>query len=408
MYKKGLNELIRHFHMSNACILQGRSLLPGTQIKSNKGEKKMTEWKKDLENEILDIESLVDVLKLNEDEKKDLKRVSERHPLRITKYYMDLINFDDPNDPIKKLAIPSIYEQIESGSYDTSGEKDNTILTGLQHKYKETALVLSTNVCFMYCRHCFRKRMVGYTHKEISKTMKDSVEYIKNHEEITNVLVSGGDSFAMSNLEIDHYLKELTEINHLKFIRFGTRVPVVFPQRITTDPRLIQILKTYSKKKEMIVVTHFNHPNEITIQSIVAIKKLRESGCTIKNQTVLLKGINDHPKIISTLFKALISIGVAPYYLFQCRPVRRGTHFQVSLKEGIDIVSKARNDLDGIAKSFRYVMSHPFGKIEIVGQINDQFIFKFHQSKDEDHANMMFQRTINEASVWLDESLKLI
>ena len=368
----------------------------------------MSKWKKRLNEQLIQIDDLRKFYQFDEKTLEKLKEVHERHPMSITKYYADLIDWNNPKDPIKLLAVPSESELIELGSYDTSGETDNTILTGLQHKYQTTALILATNVCMMYCRHCFRKRMVGYSHKEINQTTDQSIKYIKAHKEINNVLVSGGDSFSMSNQEIKKYLNELTKINHLKFIRFGTRIPVVFPHRITMDEDLLDILKTYSRIKEIIIVTHFNHPKEITPLSIEAIQMLKNAGCTIRNQAVLLKDVNNDPKIIADLFNQLTEIGVWPYYLFQCRPVRRGTHFQVTLEEGIRIVDEARKNLNGISKGFRYVMSHKRGKIEIIGCIDDDMIFKFHQAKDEEDANMMFKKSSFKRAVWLDESLNFM
>jgi KamA family protein len=343
---------------------------------------------------------------MSPEEKENLVAVAKRHPMRITKYYFDLIDWSDENDPIRKLAVPNNMELNDSGDYDTSGESSNTKMPGLQHKYGATALVLSTNVCFMYCRHCFRKRMVGYSADEINQRMEEAAAYIRDHQEVNNVLISGGDSFALSNDVIEEYLKNLTEIDHLDFIRFGSRVPVVFPQRIYQDHEFLSILKKYREKKEIVVVSQFNHPKELTEEAQKSVRALNDIGITVRNQTVLLKGINDDPDVMAALLKGLTAIGVHPYYVFQCRPVKYvKSHFQVTLSKGLDILTKTKKQLNGISKGFRYAMSHPQGKIEIFGKTDTDFIFKFHQSKDPENEERLFMVPIDEAATWLDDDL---
>ena len=344
----------------------------------------------------------------SDDEKQKLQEIIKRHPMRIPEYYYDLIDFDNDQDPIRKLAIPSVLEASLFGEEDTSGEASNTKMLGLQHKYKQTALVLCTNNCFMYCRHCFRKRMVGYTQTEILERKDQAIEYIRNHKEVNNVLITGGDAFTMSNDLIEGYLKELCGMDHLDFIRFGTRSIVVKPDRIYDDLDLLRILNIYTKKKEIIIVTHFNHELELTEEAKKAIRALKKQGLIIRNQTVLLNGVNDNENTIARLFNGLVNAGVEPYYLFQCRPVKGGVHFQVPLSRGIDIVSKAREKLNGISKAFRFVMSHKRGKIEIFGKTDEAVIFKFHQNKYDEDANKIFMKTIDELAVWLDENLDYI
>ncbi|MFW5889177.1 MAG: KamA family radical SAM protein [Bacillota bacterium] len=359
-------------------------------------------------NELKKIEDVFDLDKLSEAEIEKLQEVIYRHPMRIPKYYYNLIDWNDKTDPIKRMSVPHILELNADGDYDTSGESTNTKLPGLQHKYSTTALVLSTNVCFMYCRHCFRKRMVGYSREEIMKRMEKTVDYVKIHKEINNVLITGGDAFTMSNKMIEKYLKNLSVISHLDYIRFGTRSLVVKPERVYKDHELLKILDKYNQQKEIIIVTQFNHPKEITKEAKLAINALKEVGCIIRNQAVLLKGINDEANTLALLLRKLTSVGIQPYYVFQCRPVKYVTHFQVSLSEGIEIVEEAKKKLDGISKAFRYIMSHPRGKIEIFSKIDKQFIFKFHQNKYPEDANKVFLRDIVPEANWLNEDLELI
>jgi lysine 2,3-aminomutase len=275
--------------------------------------------------------------------------------MRISPYYLSLIDWDDSNDPIRKMAVPSVEELNLEGSYDTSGEAENTKMPGLQHKYSETAVIIATNRCAMYCRHCFRKRLVGLLSEEILKRFEDAAAYVAKHKEINNVLISGGDPLVLKNEIIERFLETLTNIDHLCFIKIGSRVPVTLPHRLS-DPKILAVFKKYSKSnKRLYVVTHFNHPREITTQSIKAVSNLINSGVLLSNQTVLLKGVNDNPGALSTLMNSLVSIGVTPYYVFQCRPVKRVRHhFQVPLCEGVRIVQKAMEKCNGHSKRFKY------------------------------------------------------
>ena len=363
----------------------------------------MKYWESLLANGHHNIETLRSMFDFSNNEIHSLKKIQDQFPVFINPYYLSLIDLKDPEDPIRKMSIPGVYELNRSGSFDTSGEQSNTVLPGLQHKYKETALILSTNQCAMYCRHCFRKRLVGASEEEICGQLGSIASYIKGHPEISNVLVSGGDAFMNSNDTIAQYLQALSDIPHLDFIRFGTRVPVVLPQRITSDDELSDILKVYSLKKKIYVVTQFNHPREVTDESASAIGRLLSLGIPVRNQTVLLKGVNDDSLIMGQLMKQLTAIGIIPYYVFQCRPVTGVmNHFQVPLKKGFQIVQESMQMQNGQGKSFRFMLSHVSGKVEILGMIDEQrMLFKYHQAKDPSDAGRIFSKEISEKQCWL-------
>lgn len=366
-------------------------------------------WKTQLKNNITTAEEVCSALSwdLSIEEKKKFEKIIDMYPMSIPYYYLSLINKDDPDDPIRKLSVPSIMETDMSGSLDTSGEASNTVVNGLQHKYKQTGMYLSTNRCAMYCRHCFRKRLVGVNDDEVNKEFDEVLKYINEHTEMTNVLVSGGDSFMNSNEKIKLILHELTKIEHLSFIRFGTRVPVVLPQRIYEDEELIQILDHYNKIKQIYVITHFNHPNEITEESTRAIESLRNIGIVIRNQTVLLKGINDNSNTLSKLMRILSEIGVIPYYVFQCRPVSGvKNQFQVPFNKAVSLMDETRSKLNGISKSFKYAMSHPKGKIEILGSMGDEeILFKFHQAKNDEDQGRIIKVKVDSGQAWLPDAI---
>lgn len=337
-----------------------------------------------------------------------IQKVIDEYPMSITEYYLSLIKKNDYTDPVYKMCIPSVFEQNPAGCADTSGEGSNTVSDGIQHKYDNTVLLLSTNVCAMYCRHCFRKRLVGQSEEEILSFINDAVAYIKEHPEVDNVLITGGDSLMLSNRAIEKYLKELTAIPHLKFIRFGTRVPVVFPERILADGALVDMLQSYRRLKPIYIVTQFNHINEITPLSAQAIKLFRTAGIPVLNQTVLLKGVNASADALVELFNGLIEIGISPYYLFQCRPVKGvKDYFAVSLSDGVKIVDEARARLSGPAKRFRYAMSHITGKMEIIGETKGgRILIKQHQAKQNNNLNRLISVKIDKGDSWIADDFE--
>ncbi len=354
---------------------------------------------------ICSIEQLSKYVDISHEERKKLKLVTARHPMKVTSYYMSLIDWSDPTDPIRKMAIPSLDELNLQGSYDTSGEVENTKLRGLQHKYSETALILATNRCAMYCRHCFRKRLVGQ--RETSEVIQDfeaPVRYIRHHKEINNVLISGGDPLVLPNEVIERFLSMLSDVSHLDFVRFGSRTPVTFPSRFRDNELLELMAKNSTPERRLLVVTQFNHPKEITKQSTEAVDNLIKSGVIVNNQTILLKGINDRAETLAELMNKLVGIGVNPYYVFQCRPVKRvKKQFQVPICEGINIIEKTKARCNGLSKRFRYIMSHKTGKIEIVGIVDDEVYFKYHQAKNRKKLGKIFKRKINAKAGWLDD-----
>ncbi|MDT8274263.1 MAG: radical SAM protein, partial [Desulfomonilia bacterium] len=245
-------------------------------------------WESQMKESIRTIGELEHFLDFRLHEKKKLKKVIERHPMCIPRYYLSLVDRNDPNDPIRAMAVPSIDELDLHGSYDTSGEKENTKIPGLQHKYGQTALILSTNRCAMYCRHCFRKRLVGLSQNELLQRFDEAAIYVKDHREINNVLISGGDPFVLPTSTLAGFLDMLAPIDHLSFVRFGTRVPVTLPDRIIEDSELMHLLRFHSSKQRRIfVVTQFNHPREITERAIEAVHTLVSAGIVVNNQTVL-------------------------------------------------------------------------------------------------------------------------
>lgn len=365
----------------------------------------MMNWQKMMQQSYRSCEQMADLFAFSEAEVQSLKEIEERYPVCVNPYYFGLIDLEDKEDPIRKMSIPNGVEFSPGGEEDTSGEAENTVIPGMQHKYRQTALILSTNQCAMYCRHCFRKRLVGSSETEIASQKDAMVSYVKEHAEITNVLISGGDAFLCSNQLLEDYIQAFCEIDHIDYIRLGTRIPVVLPQRIIEDLELQQILRKYASKKTIFIITQFNHPRELTGEARKGIRILRECGCIVRNQAVLLQGVNDQARILADLMNGLVRMGVIPYYIFQCRPVIGvKNQFQVPIEEGIRIVDEAKHLMSGQSKGLRYCLSHPDGKIEIIGKDDsDRVIFKFHQAKIDEDSGRIFAQKMSKDQSWIVE-----
>lgn len=362
------------------------------------------DWKTELQQRITTVEDLEAAMPMDQQERAAIAEVIEQRPLAINPYYLNLIDFSDEDDPLRKIAVPSCEEQDLAGVLDTSGEAGNTVAKGLQHKYAQTALLLSTNECALYCRHCFRRRLVGRCQDEVVDDLDAVRSYLMEHREITNVLISGGDALMNSNERLDEIVGMLSEIDHLDFIRIATRIPVVLPSRITGDPGLIGILRRHHARKRLFVVTQFDHPREVTAAAGEAVATLQRLGIPVLNQTVLLRGVNDDAETLGCLLRAMSKVGAMPYYVFQCRPVSGVKHrFQVPLARGVDIVEGAKALQPGPGKALHYCMSHVTGKVEIVGKLDEaRMLFKYHEAKDPANLGRLFSLVLDEGQAWLD------
>ena len=368
------------------------------------------DWKAELKNNITSVVGLEEYISLSTQEAKDIREIADRHPMNIPRYYLELINPNDPDDPIRKLAIPSTDELILAGSMgettgDPYGDDKHDKGNGVLHKYPYTALVVATEYCSMYCRHCFRKRMVGLPNDQTVKSFQEAAKYIAEHKEIKNVVMSGGDPLLLPTEVLRKMLDALRGIEHLNYIRIGSRAPVVFPIRLFDD-ELIGLLSDFNRDKPLYVPTHFNHPNEITPEAKEAVQRLRSAGVTVNNQAVLLRGVNDTVEMLTKLMDGLLQIGVNPYYLYQCMPVERVRHhFQVPLKQGVDLVDDARRKMDGYAKRFKFIIGHDIGKLEICGRVDDKLILKQLHARPghQEESSRLLVRQLNDNGGWLDD-----
>ena len=308
-------------------------------------EKDWTDWKWQLKSRITTIEDLKRFIGEN-------KYVSEsacgKFQFGITPYVFSLIEKFTPEDPIFKMYIPSEEENTTlHGCDDPLGEQEFMPVKNLIHRYKDRALLLTTSFCLNLCRYCTRKRMVGDCGHTVSeKELKDCREYIIAHPEIKDLVLSGGDMLTLSTEKINQIISYFYDIESLDVIRIGSKVPNVSPQRFN-DPGLIEVLEKYSDK--LWINTHFNHPNEITIESEKACRRIVKCGIVLQNQSVLLSGVSDNPEVYMELCLKLVKIKVKPYYLFYLDYVNGVEHFRTPIKSGVDIIEHLRGHITGFA-----------------------------------------------------------
>jgi KamA family protein len=346
---------------------------------------------------------------LSEEECAELRTITERFAFRANDYYLSLINWDDPDDPIRRVIIPSAHELEEWGRLDPSDEGNYTVIPGLEHKYNSTVLLLVSNSCDGICRYCFRKRVFIDSQSKFLKDLPAALKYIKQHPKITNVLLTGGDPLVLHPSKLEEILRRLREIDHVRIIRIGTKVPAFNPHRIIEQPALAEMISKHSSdRKKIYIMTHFVHPRELTDAAIKAVGLLQRAGAIISNQNPLIKGVNSEPEVLAELLAQLSFIGIIPYYIFQCRPALGNKAYTVPIEQGYEIIEQAKALVSGLAKRARFVMSHSSGKLEIIGKTNDLVYFKYHRAADYNENSCFLTFASNPNAYWLDDYTEMI
>lgn len=330
-------------------------------------DEQWNDWLWQLTNTVRTLDDLKQVIQLTPDEEEGVRISTKTIPLNITPYYASLMNPTDPRCPIRMQSVP-IGKELNKTKYDAEdplGEDDDSPVPGLTHRYPDRVLFLVTNQCSMYCRYCTRRRFSGQIGMGVpKKQLDDAINYIRNHEEIRDVLISGGDGLLINDNILEYILKNLRAIEHVEIIRIGTRAPVVFPQRITEN--LCEILKKYHP---VWLNTHFNTSIEITEEAKKACEMLVNTGVPVGNQSVILAGINDSVPIMKKLMHDLVKIRVRPYYIYQCDLSEGIGHFRAPVTKGLEIIEGLRGHTSGYAVP-TFVVDAPGGGGKISLQPN--------------------------------------
>jgi len=342
-------------------------------------------WQWQVRNSFTSVEQLNTFLSLSDDETST--RESGVHlPIRITPYYASLLDGTTGGQALRRTMVPVVQELILSPgeAEDPLSENHHSPVPHIVHRYPDRVLFLVTNFCSAYCRYCTRTHMVSLQEKAHSSQAEwdVAIEYIRNHPEVRDVLLSGGDPLTLSDSRIEYLLSKLREIEHVEILRIGTKVPVVLPQRITRD--LVTMLRKYHP---LLISIHFTHPDEVTPEVAEACNRLSDAGIPLGSQTVLLKGINDEPGVFKKLTHELLKVRVRPYYLYQCDPIPGSSHFRTPVETGLEIIRNLRGHTSGYAIP-HYVIDAPGGggKIPllpdyVVGREGNDLILRNYENK---------------------------
>jgi len=308
-------------------------------------------WQEMIRQSIHSVDQLVEKFKIDRNIALKLDKFFQA---RVNPYYLSLIRY--PGDPIWLQCVPDEKELEDiDGPEDPLNEDDMSPVPNITHRYPDRALFLVTSQCGLYCRFCTRKRKVGNSNKISLRNLESAFNYLAQHTEISDVILSGGDPLMHTDAMLEKILMRLREIKHIQVIRLGTKMPCVLPQRIT--PKLCNMLKKYHP---IYVNTHFNHPWEITPESTKACNMLSDAGIPVGNQSVLMKGVNDNPETMRELMKGLLAIRVRPYYIYQADLTKGANHFRTPLEVGLDIMDKLRGHISGLAVP-QFVIDAPGG-----------------------------------------------
>ena len=335
---------------------------------ANITERQWNDWHWQVANRATTIEDLDRFgLALTEDEREGMRVTLGRLRMAVTPYYLSLIDLSDPYDPIRKQAIPTDKELYFAPyeNADPLAEDEYSPVPGLIHRYPDRALILVTDQCAMYCRHCTRRRFTGQNDSHVPKEkVMRGIEYIRNHPEVRDVLVSGGDPLMLSDEQLEWIFSELHSIDHVEVIRFGSRTPVVCPQRIT--PELCSMIRKFHP---VWFNVQFNHPNELTPEAIKACEMMADAGIPVGNQSVLLTGVNDCVYVMKNLVNALVKARIRPYYIYNCDPSLGLSHFRTPVSKGIEIMEALRGHTSGFCVP-TFVIDAPGGggKIPVMPQ----------------------------------------
>jgi lysine 2,3-aminomutase len=330
-------------------------------------DKDWNDWRWQSRHRVRKLDQIERMLVLSDDEREALVKGESMLPVGITPYYMSLLDREDPSQPLRRTVIPVTGEFLRTPGEadDPLGEDGHSPTPGLVHRYPDRVLLLALDFCSTYCRYCTRSRVVG--HGEImpnEQRLEKAFEYIRQTPAIRDVLISGGDPLALGEDKLDWILGNLRAIPHLEFIRIGTKMPAVLPQRIT--PALIRVFKKYHP---LWMSVHFLHPDECTPEAHVACSRLADAGIPLGSQTVLLKGVNDDVPVMKDLCHRLLMMRVRPYYIYQCDPISGSAHFRTSVSKGLEIIEGLRGHTTGYAVP-TYVIDAPGGGGKIPLQPN--------------------------------------
>ena len=331
---------------------------PGQGFWPDATPEQWNDWQWQMRNSVKSLEQLEGKIQLTGEEHAGVLLANTKLAMGITPYFFNLIDSFDPDCPIRRQVIPRIEEMTYAPAdmADPCGEDHDMPVPGLVHRYPDRVLFLVTDRCASYCRYCTRSRVVsGVGEQELTLDFDRAIDYLQKHTEVRDVLLSGGDALLLSDKKLHNLLSRLRAIEHIEFLRIGSRVPIFLPQRIT--PELCAMLKEFHP---LWMSVHVNHPKELTEEVRAALGRLADAGIPLGNQSVLLRGVNDDAEVMKVLVQKLLRCRVRPYYLYQCDLIQGSSHLRTSISKGLEIIEKLRGHTSGYAIP-QYVVDGPGG-----------------------------------------------
>jgi lysine 2,3-aminomutase len=314
----------------------------------------MANWQQVLRKSVTTVDQLIELFGEENIDREAVQEAIDKFNLRITPAALAAIK--EVGDAFWQQYVPTPEEnEVLDGVEDSLAEDDDSPVPNITHRYPDRVLFLVSPVCATYCRFCTRRRKVGDPEKIPLNQFESAFRYIREHTEIRDVILSGGDPLMLSDRRLEYFLKKLREIPHVEIIRIHTRVPHHLPERVTAD-----LCKTIARYHPVYVNVHFNHPAELTPATEKALARLANAGCPLGSQTVLLKGVNDDPKTMKELMQKLVKNRVRPYYLYMADPVAGAEHFRTSVEKGLEIIRALRGWTSGLAVP-HFVIDAPGG-----------------------------------------------
>ncbi len=324
------------------------------------------DWQWQLRHAIREPEIIIELLALDAAAATELRQAAERYPLQITPYYLSLAGQPQMTDPILRQCIPDIAELLEGGSADPLAEEVQSPTPGLIHRYPDRLLLVLNHHCAVRCRHCLRKRLWSEPPSEHPSEVRIAQlrAYLKTQPQVREIIISGGDPLLLPEKRLQQWLRALAGMPQIEVLRVASRLPVVLPQRLTP-----QFCQTLTEFPATWLVTHFNHPSELTTAATIACQNVARAGIPILNQTVLLRGVNDDAETLRQLFTGLLRMKVKPYYLFHADPVAGTSHFRTGLRKGLEIIDALHGNVSGMAiPTFAFDLPDGGGKVRLLPQ----------------------------------------
>jgi KamA family protein len=349
--------------------------------------------------------SLDKVPQISEEERALLEPVQEEFYFRTNTYYNSLINWDEPDDPLRKMVIPSVQEHDDGGLLDEYDEQTTVVIQGLQRKYYNQCSLLIASVCGATCRYCYRKRIfMEGANDEIAVDMEKIVAYLQQNPEVTCLVITGGDPLVLSAAKLKKFLQPLREVETIRHIRVSSKMVAFNPHKIIEDTEMLEVLESLrTPDKNVWVSAHITHPREITDVAVRAINLIHDRGISMMNNFPIVKGINDDPQVIAEIYNRMVELGIFNYYTYICSPTKGNVSCVIPVEKALEIQEQAKRLASGFSRTGRLIMCTNTANIEVLGKSDGRIYFQFFHAREPQYDNVIFSLQSNPEACWFED-----